>query len=877
MSNSLRFDGRVVIITGAGNGLGRSHALLFGSRGAKVVVNDLGGSAHGDGKSASAADNVVAEIKALGGEAVANHDSVEDGDKIVQTAMDAFGRIDVVVNNAGILRDVTFQKMTDADWDLIYRVHVRGAYKVTHAAWNYMRDHDYGRILFTASAAGIYGNFGQTNYAMAKLGLVGFASSLAIEGRKKNIRVNTIAPIAGSRMTETVLPKDLVDALRPEFVSPLVAWLAHESCEETGGLFEVGGGFVGKLRWQRTEGKAYKLARPLTPEAIQKDWATVTDFARATAPTDITSSMQPILGNLGTAKSRGGNDFIDVDEALAASVREVTSSYDERDLALYALGIGAAKDPADTSDLSLVYELHGDGFKAVPTYGVIPVLNSIMTLAKQGKSAPGLHYGFDRILHGEHYLEIKRPLPPKATLTHKMKVKDVFDKGKNALVVMGTTTYDEKGNELAYNEMTTVVRGAGGWGGDRGPQGDVNVAPDRAPDAVVTEKTDENQALLYRLSGDWNPLHADASFATAFGFKKPILHGLCTFGFAARHVIKSFAKNADPRYFKSIKVRFADSVFPGETLKTEMWKESATRVVFRVKVAERDAVVISNAAIEFYDEIPKEKAALAPPPTAAAPTTAPSAASGPTSSDIFAAIRLFLEKTPDLVSRVQTTFQFKLTSPESATLIDVKNGKGAVTEGTGEKPDVTLELSDADFLAMCTGKADAQKLYFGGKLKISGNVMASQKLEFLKKLDPELVRTAMGARGGSAATSAAGDAAPAAKAAPPAAAATKTPKAPAIFAAVKERLAKNPGLAAEVGAVLSFKITAPDATWTLDLKNGATVQEGAATAATTTITLTDDDLAALAGGESPQSLYQHGKLRVEGDLRPAHKLAFFKS
>jgi 3-hydroxyacyl-CoA dehydrogenase/3a,7a,12a-trihydroxy-5b-cholest-24-enoyl-CoA hydratase len=499
-----------------------------------------------------------------------------------------------------------------------------------------------------------------------------------------------------------------------------------------------------------------------------------------------------------------------------------------------------------------------------------------MTLAKQGKSVPGLHYGFDRILHGEHYLEIKRPLPPKASLTHKIKVKDVFDKGKNALVVMGTTTYDEKGNELAYNEMTTVVRGAGGWGGDRGPQGDVNVAPDRAPDAVIREKTDENQALLYRLSGDWNPLHADASFATAFGFKKPILHGLCTFGFAARHVIKSFAKNADPRYFKSIKVRFADSVFPGETLQTEMWKESANRVVFRVKVAERDAVVISNAAIEFYDEIPKEKAALAPPPTATT-TASPTASSGPTSGDIFAAIRLFLEKTPDLVSRVQTTFQFKLTTPDSASFLDVKNGKGLVIEGTGEKPDVTLELSDADFLAMCTGKADAQNLYFGGKLKISGNVMASQKLEFLKKLDPELVRTAMASRGVATTAPGATDAAPAPKAVladPPAA---KAPKAPAIFAAVKGRLTKNPGLAAEIGAVLSFKITGPDAAWTLDLKNGAKVSEGASKDATTTITITDDDLAALAGGESAQSLYQHGKLRVEGDLRPAHKLAFFKS
>src|SRR6185436_516195 len=181
------------------------------------------------------------------------------------------------------------------------------------------------------------------------------------------------------------------------------------------------------------------------------------------------------------------------------------------------------------------------------------------------KQAPGMSYGFDRILHGEQYLEIKRPLPQKATLEHKVRIKDIFDKGKNALVITEVRSYDEAGDLLLVNELTTVVRGAGGWGGDRGPTGEMNAAPDRAPDATVSERISENQALLYRLSGDWNPLHADPSFASAFGFSKPILHGLCTYGYAARHVIKSMC-NGDPRLFKSIKVRFADSVFPGETI-----------------------------------------------------------------------------------------------------------------------------------------------------------------------------------------------------------------------------------------------------------------------------------------------------------------------
>ena len=256
MSKELRFDGKVVVVTGAGNGLGRTHALLFASRGASVVVNDLGGSHTGQGKSSAAADKVVAEIQAMGSQAVANYDSVEDGDKIIQTALSAFGRIDVLINNAGILRDTSFPKLTAEDWDLIYRVHVLGAFRCTHAAWGHMREQKFGRIIFTASAAGIYGNFGQANYAMAKLGLVGLSNTLAIEGRKNNVLVNTIAPIAGSRMTETVMPKEMIEALKPEYVSALVARLCHESSEESGGLFEVGGGFYSKLRWERSAGRS---------------------------------------------------------------------------------------------------------------------------------------------------------------------------------------------------------------------------------------------------------------------------------------------------------------------------------------------------------------------------------------------------------------------------------------------------------------------------------------------------------------------------------------------------------------------------------------------------------------------------------------------
>ncbi len=295
---ALNFDDRVVIVTGAGNGLGRSHALAFAARGARVVVNDLGGSATGEGRDASAADRVVAEIIATGGEAVANHDSVTDGGRIVECALDNFGRVDVLVNNAGILRDKAFHNMTDEDWDLVYNVHVRGAYSVSHAAWPYLREQQYGRLIFTASAAGIYGNFGQANYSMAKLGLHGLAQTLAIEGAKRNIIANTIAPIAGSRMTATIMPPQIVEQLKPAFVTPLVLKLCHESQRDGGGLYEVGAGWMGKLRWERSKGHGFPVSAPLTPEDVVAQWERITDFTDADHPASGQAALMSMIGNL---------------------------------------------------------------------------------------------------------------------------------------------------------------------------------------------------------------------------------------------------------------------------------------------------------------------------------------------------------------------------------------------------------------------------------------------------------------------------------------------------------------------------------------------------------------------------------------------------
>ncbi|MDX1368020.1 SDR family oxidoreductase [Pseudomonas sp.] len=298
MSEAIRFQDQVVIVTGAGGGLGRAHALLFAKHGAKVVVNDLGGSTHGEGANASAAARVVEEIRAAGGTAVANHDSVTDGEKIVQHALDAFGRIDVVVNNAGILRDKTFHKMEDADWDLVYKVHVEGAYKVTRAAWPHMREQNYGRVIFTASTSGIYGNFGQSNYGMAKLGLYGLTRTLAIEGRKNNILVNAIAPTGGTRMTEGLIPPQVFEQLKPELVSPLVVYLASQACAETSGLFEVGGGWIGKTRWERSLGAGFDPRAGFSPEDVAEHWQQICDFDDAVHPADNLEALKEMMANL---------------------------------------------------------------------------------------------------------------------------------------------------------------------------------------------------------------------------------------------------------------------------------------------------------------------------------------------------------------------------------------------------------------------------------------------------------------------------------------------------------------------------------------------------------------------------------------------------
>lgn len=335
-AEKVEFNGKVVLVTGAGAGLGRIYALQFAKAGAKVVVNDL-----------MDPEPCVEEIKKMGGQAVGVKASAEDGDKVVKETIDAFGRIDVIVNNAGILRDKAFNNMDDKMFQQVLDVHLRGTYKVTKAAWPYFLKQKYGRIVNTTSTSGIYGNFGQANYAAAKCGILGFSRALAREGAKYNIYVNTIAPNAGTNMTRSIMPEEMVQAFKPDYVAPLVVLLCSDKVPEpaTGRLFEVGSGWAAETRWQRSGGYGFPVDVQLTPEEVKSKWSTILNFddGRADHPSDPSAGTERIMANMenrskATKKSKGGDEdyLANIEKAKNTKADGTDFEYTERDVILYS-------------------------------------------------------------------------------------------------------------------------------------------------------------------------------------------------------------------------------------------------------------------------------------------------------------------------------------------------------------------------------------------------------------------------------------------------------------------------------------------------------------------------------------------------------------
>ncbi|KZT07638.1 multifunctional beta-oxidation protein [Laetiporus sulphureus 93-53] len=587
-SPEVRFEGKTVIITGAGAGLGRAYAHMFAKLGANVIVNDL---------SEKAANAVVADITKAGGKAVVAICSAEDGEGIVKVAMDTFGGVHALVANAGVVRPNALGNMTDKQWDEVMAVHLRAAYKCAKAVWPIFQKQKFGRIITTSSQAGVYGMPGLANYATAKAAIVSLTRTLAIEGRKYNILANSIVPSAGA-MVGLGRAYSNVDAIKEEYVAPVVGFLASEANVDTsGGLFQIAAGWVAQLRWQRTGGHGFPVNKPLTPEAITSKWKDITDFSdgRATNPSSTQEAFMQIAENFGNESedSNGGSSspYADPEDSeLVAEAKKTVEepteyTYNERDVILYNLGIGATE-----KELQWTFE-GDDDFAALQTFGVIPQF-----AASAGISLDWLpNYNPAKLLHGEQYLAIKGPIPTSGDFINEARLVEVLDKGKAAAVTSIVETKDKTTGKVVFeNQSTVFIRGAGGLGGkrvgkDRGAASAANTPPQRKPDAVLEEKTLPIQAALYRLSGDYNPLHIQPEFAAVGGFDRPILHGLCSFGISGKHVLKTFGE------FKDIKVRFAGVVYPGETLVTEMWKEGG-KVIFTTKVKERNAVVLAAAA-----------------------------------------------------------------------------------------------------------------------------------------------------------------------------------------------------------------------------------------------------------------------------------------
>ncbi|KAF0290771.1 Peroxisomal multifunctional enzyme type 2 [Amphibalanus amphitrite] len=676
MEGELRFDGQVAVITGAGGGLGREYALLLAARGAAVVVNDLGSSADGQGRSKTA-DRVVQEIKDKGGRAVANYDSVEEGHKIVQTAIDEFGRIDILINNAGFLRDRSFAKMEENDWDMIHRVHLRGAFVTTRAAWPHFRRQEYGRIVLTSSAAGLFGNFGQTNYSQlvvtgvitasvetedgrscqgrlyvvdggtpllgrdlqkslcistwhgstvyevdrqpgrssdveagndqdsatqsaAKMGLIGLGKTLALEGERHNIITNVLVPAALSRLTESLLPPELQRQMAPVHVAPVVAVLCHRRCPAAGAVVEAAGGAAATYRWQRSAGIA---DLELTPEKVLDQWEVLDAADPAAESPDTPAAQMALLSRqLTDAAEREAErrevesapaGTVDVSRALRTRLPPARFTYGPRDAALYALSIGVSLE--QRHGLRYLYEA-ADGFEPHPMFA--SVVFSALDMTRMA-SLPGFPIDLTQLLHGEQYMELKKQLPPSATLEITANLADIIDKGdKGAIVLLDVHAADSSGDEVAFIQQSLFVRGAGGFGGHARSQVARPCAevPPRAPDATLSVSTNRDQAALYRLNGDLNPLHIDPEFAALGGQSRPILHGLCGLGASVHAVLEHYSTDREePAQLNKVKVRFSRPVLPGQTLLVDTWREpGSARVVFQSRVKETGQLALAG-------------------------------------------------------------------------------------------------------------------------------------------------------------------------------------------------------------------------------------------------------------------------------------------
>ncbi|CAL4159689.1 unnamed protein product, partial [Meganyctiphanes norvegica] len=543
-----------------------------------------------------------------------------------------------------------------------------------------------------------------------------------------------------NRMTEGILPPDLFEGMKPELIAPLVVYLCHDDCEENGGLFEAAGGWFGKYRWERTKGAVCRntLSEMVSPEIVRDNFEKICDFNDANHPSsnaEATMALSMVLEDLrdnagkvqpnNTSASASSSAVTGPLSAIGMTQEPQEFSYTEKDVTLYALGVGASTKDEDY--LKFLFEGNED-FCALPTFIIVPSQACMFGEGGPLANCKTWTIDFTKVLHGEQYVEILKPLETSGTLTSTAKIADVIDKGSGAIAIIDIDTCDQNGEKVAFSQWATFVVGDGNFGGPRKSKIAVPLAdpPARAPDAVDEFKTSVDQAALYRLSGDHNPLHIDPSFAAMGGFAEPILHGLCSYGIAARTILKHFGNN-DPASFKAIKTRFAKPVLPGQTLVTEMWKEGS-RIFYKCTVKETGKPCLTGGYVDLVSDFASVSESV---------STTPQLVSDAVFQEMAARV------TPDMVAKVKAMFQWNITVDKKEAQIwtvDLKQS-GTVYQGPpagGVKPDVTLTLEDQDMVDMVTGKLNSQKAFMSGKLKVKGNVMLTTKLSGLLNAQPKL-------------------------------------------------------------------------------------------------------------------------------------------
>jgi NAD(P)-dependent dehydrogenase (short-subunit alcohol dehydrogenase family)/acyl dehydratase len=603
----LSLEGRVAIVTGAGNGLGRAHALELAARGACVVVNDVGGGLDGSSSDSGAAEAVASAIRARGGNAVADSHSVLEGAAVVNTALQEFGSLHIVVNNAGILRDSAFHKMSEADFAAVVDVHLRGSASVTLAAFPHLREQGYGRIIITTSSAGLLGNFGQGNYGAAKAGLYGLTRVLAVEGVSRGVLTNAIMPIAATRMSEAGMDAERRAALAPSFVSPVVAYLASEGCSVNGQTFNAGGGTVSKFFMGLTPGWGQKQ---LTAEDVAAHLPDILDEAGYVVPIDAREGAELLMGVLplpvfgrrlgpvsAPVTTAAAEDAIV--EKPAIDLSGLGSTFPPTTFEVTKAGIEAYA--AATGDMN---EKSALGIAAPAAYGFAVAFESVTSSIAQLIHTDARA----RIVHGAHDVYLRRAIVPGMVLSTTAQPWRFKVQGSAGRLYLRLVSTDPSGEVIIEQFSEFAIQGVtdlAGAGADVPPFRLDDSVTSASPIGTRVTKVALDQPLLYAdASGDRSAIHLDGEIARAAGLPGVILQGMCTLAMSAAAATEMVGRG-DPTAIARLAARFSAISLPDSDIETSVFNipgESLPgRTQYGLVASSGGQLVLKHGVIEVYD------------------------------------------------------------------------------------------------------------------------------------------------------------------------------------------------------------------------------------------------------------------------------------